>query len=927
VPDIPLDVSTKWGVWARRTDPVRIIHPAAIRLQTGYTHAAVQYTPGDDFLMTQNIHTIYLVHHSHTDIGYTQDQPIVWEMHSRFIDEALLLTEKYQDHATDGAFRWTVETTGVLDYWLRHATDDEIDRFIALEKSGRVEVTGMFANVTPLYDTDQLIESFQILRRLRNDYGFRIEYAMNCDVNGQNWPLTDVLLDVGIRGFTMAINTHFGGAFQPRPYTFQWEAPSGRTIPVNNGWPYDKAWREGVGRSQEEFDQRWQRLQAHLHAIGYPLPILLLQTYHPYGDNGSAFDFTPFLDEWNAHHEPRIVMATPRMWWQAVQDYADQLQTFRGDWTDFWNFGSISSAHEQRLNRLSRAQLRTADAVYGALNQVTPAPGWAHKAFARHRQAAWQHLNLWDEHTWGADVSVRLPENDDTRTQWYHKADYAHKARSLSTLLQREAVGDFARQVARANADDILLFNPLPWPRTIAGQVPYFVANPRGVASDSTAGRQHQDRKWMRRREDSWHRGEQYLLPPTAVPAFGYTVIPRDQLVSDKAARWLGEDAVVSNHRYVITFDRETGGITSLYDKTLDWELVPSGQRLNRYVHEEVADTAAEWARHMLFYQDWNAELAEIPTGWKTGWHARREGARRVIQHKVYQMPHGLLVTQALEAKGIDGTLTQEIFLPDYADYIECSAHWSMTLNTHPEATYLVFPFNVPDATARYDLGGQAVIAGDEQLPGVCRDYFTVQGWVDFNNGARGVRVATPENPLVQFGDFHFGHYQSEFTLEQAMLLGWVTNNYWETNFRAHQPGQVQARYRIQPYAGAFDEARAHQFGAEALYDLPVFQHLGEPLDADDPLPSTASLLSLPQGPVVVLHIKQAENNDSVIIRLLNASDREQSAQIGSGLLTIQSASVCDLLEQDGEALPVTSGAVQVKLPPRGLLALRCRFG
>ena len=46
--------------------------------------------------------------------------------------------------------------------------------------------------------------------------------------------------------------------------------------------------------------------------------------------------------------------------------------------------------------------------------------------------------------------------------------------------------------------------------------------------------------------------------------------------------------------------------------------------------------------------------------------------------------------------------------------------------------------------------------------PARCRDYFTVQGWVDFNNGEHGVTIATPENPMVQLGDFHFAHNQSE---------------------------------------------------------------------------------------------------------------------------------------------------------------------
>src|SRR6266852_3974663 len=119
------------------------------------------------------LETIYLVHHSHTDIGYTHDQPILWELERRFIDAAIDACERQmdQDDSADHAFRWVVETFGPLLHWLEHSSDRQIERFLRLERSKRIEVMGMFVHITPLADTAELVEMFQPIRRLRQDYG------------------------------------------------------------------------------------------------------------------------------------------------------------------------------------------------------------------------------------------------------------------------------------------------------------------------------------------------------------------------------------------------------------------------------------------------------------------------------------------------------------------------------------------------------------------------------------------------------------------------------------------------------------------------------------------------------------------------------------------------------------------------------------
>ncbi len=873
--------------------------------------------------MYEGIRTIYLIHHSHTDVGYTHDQPVVWDLHRRFLYAALDAAERTADADADHAFRWTVETTYPLLRWLESASSRDVERFVELARAGRIEVTAMPVNITPLYDTDQLAEALRPVERIRSELGLPVRYAMNSDVNGQNWPLVDVLLKAGIEGFTMATNIHFGGSPLWWPNAFRWQGPSGRSILAWNGWDYGFAHDLGVDRDLDGLRESWPRVDAWLRERRYPLPVLMLQLYDRFGDNGSASaTVSGFVREWNERvGEPRLRLALPSEWWAAVREHEGVLPAWRGDWTDYWNFGCGSSAREVAINRASRRRLRAADAASAALCGEHES---TREGAQGTRERAWRSLNLWDEHTWGADHSVWHPEYEDTTSQWHHKAHYAYEARSLSLLLQRDAVAELARRVERGPDDALLVFNPTQYPVRLSGPLPWHALHGiRGRGDDPTAPRHFLDRSSLAQPDTHPGSGGEisYLtVEPTDVPAHGYAVVSESD-VRTEAAR-VGDDAVVETASHRVELDRERGGILSWRSKRLGREVVDRDAPwpLGGWVREAPVPSPDLSHPRRAFWAPVERRLG-LERGWRPGWKAERTGPSRLLEHRAERLSDGVTITQRLEQPS-GRALIQRVYVPEHEEWIEIAAEWEMGLETDPEATYVAFPLAVAGPTARVDLGGQAMRVHEDQLPRACRDYYTVQGWADLSNEEMGVTVATPDAPMVQLGGFNFGANLESVELERPMILGWVTNNYWETNFRAHQPGWVRARYRLLPHTGPFDEAEAHRFASEASSPL-VFQHLHETPVEGTSWPREGSLLRLPSAPVLTLHVWP--DGDDICLRILNASDTSTETEVGSGVLGIDSAGACDLFGAPLSALEVRDGLVSLVLGPRELRTLRLR--
>jgi len=185
--------------------------------------ALVWATIFQPFIM--NIKELLLLHHTHTDIGYTHPQPVIWELHNRYLDEALDLCEQTAGWPEPCRMKWTCEVTGTFLHWLENAPEAQVRRLHALVRHGQISFGAMqFHWMLPL-PRDLFIESLRSVQIIRERFGAPVSVAIQHDVNGIPWSAVDVLNDAGIPHLLMGINIHMGGFPLQRLAIFRWAGP------------------------------------------------------------------------------------------------------------------------------------------------------------------------------------------------------------------------------------------------------------------------------------------------------------------------------------------------------------------------------------------------------------------------------------------------------------------------------------------------------------------------------------------------------------------------------------------------------------------------------------------------------------------------------------------------------------------------------
>ena len=806
---------------------------------------------------------VYILPHSHHDLGYTEAQADVEERQMRNIALGIDLARKTADYPEGSRFVWNLEVLWGADLYLQRKSAAEKAAFVDAVQKGWIALNGSYANeLTGLCRPEELLQLFRYGTELSAMTGTKLDAAMMSDVPGYTWGTVDAMAQAGIRYFSAAPNYfdrigRFMDTLQDKP--FWWVSKSGKAkvlfwIPwtgyaMSHVMTADDEW---VGKYQERMDD-----------VRFPYDISYVR-WAGHGDNAEPDPgIAEFTRAWNETYEwPKFTIASTSTAFAAFERrYGSQVPQLQGDLTPYWEDGAASSALETAINRNAADRLTQAATLFALCRPHAYKPD----AF----NDAWRDVLLFSEHTWGAAASVTQPEASMTVDQWSVKRAFALEAERKS----RELFAG-AKALSGLVQGKIDVVNTSSWSR---GGI---VLISRELSSAGDRVIDAHGRPLASQRLATGELATQIPEMP-GLSSARFTVTKGSP--TPPATLVAYQDGEIRNGHLRALIDQASGDIVELAASGSDGNLV---------------DTRAGWTLNefVLLQGDDVQNLG-------------KSGAATIIVEE-----NGpLIVSIRVESSApLCESLVRRVRLAADHDFLELDntvnkrrAGYASTTDDkgrHPvlkESIQFAFPFAVENGQLTVDVPFSQVRPELDQLPGSCKNWMPVSRWVDVSNTKGGITWVTLDAPLIEVGGITATKLNSQTDPEVWLrhldptqtFFSWAMNNHWGTNYRAWQEGPVTFRYALRPHKGV-DFARATQFATGLSQPLVV-------MAANGVLPAIGALLHVEPADVVVEELKPSADGHGWIVRLFNASDRPADVRLSwSPRAGVAETSRCNLAEE-----------------------------
>jgi len=847
--------------------------------------------------------TIYLAPHAHLDIGFTDYQAKIAEIHNRNVDRLLDEIEAHPE------MRFNLDGSWIVRQYLASRNKKTRERLLKLVHEGEVAVPAQFASLMTGYPTlEELIRSTDYTRQLHDKEGIPFDYANITDVPSYTWSYASVLAALGIRYFSAAANSDRGpillyGRWNTKA-PFWWQGPDGQKVLMSYSRQYSQLWFV-CGIPPQEANCR-QALPAFFQQ--YESPSYKPDTVLMYGSQFENTYLVPgereFVEKWNGQYAfPTIKLSTfPDFMRYIDQHYGSELETVKGDGGPYWEDGYGTDAHYLAMDRSSQQRAPSAEklstiATYFEKNASGPAD---------EIRAMWNDLVLYAEHTFTSWGGYSRPESEETLRQFEVKDHFAVDGRLRVNAVLDQALSQLADKI-RVPATAFVVFNPLNWTRSDL------------VETDLDAGDtilEYPGKTPVPFEVLARHAGYNHVrFLARDVPSLGYrcyqVVQPHLHASVPPEETSLPAINTLENACYRIEVDPQAGAIKSIFDKQLNRDIVDASSpyRFNQYLYVSGGDGETQ-----LVYMRKSLPLAKLAVTGSCG--GRVTSVRRT--------PYGQVLTYETSGPHAPSIAT-EIILFDGQKRIELVNRVHKDPVNVKEAVYFVFPVAAERPEFSYEIQNGWVDPAQDLLKGGNVAWFTVQHWVRVASASLSVGVVPVDSPLITLGDIVRGAWPEEFQPNAGTIFSYAMNNYWHTNFRRVQSGDYMFRYAVTS-GRDLSPAELARFGSAAMTPLEVGELVPNDKfdDPERPLPpGPSSFLEVDAPNVVVVNWKAADDGKGTIIRLLETGGTAATAHLTFPMFNVESAWRSNASEENQQPLNPSGHSLTVDLKPHEIATLR----
>ncbi|NVK53042.1 MAG: glycosyl hydrolase family 38 [Flavobacteriaceae bacterium] len=811
--------------------------------------------------------TIHLVQHSHTDIGYTRPQSEILAEHLRYIDDALDycdITDHYPDNAK---FRWTCEAAWTVREYLKSRPKQQINRLLKRIKEGRIEVTGMFFNFSEIVDETALAIQAKTLTQFKK-HGINVKTLMQNDVNGIGWCLIDYYYNTGVKYLTMGQHGHRARIPFNKPTSFWWESPSGKKLLAYRSEHYMHGNELSLTSGKiDVFGKNLSQYLAKLEEKNYPLNRISLQFSGYVTDNSPpSTKACDIVKEWNKKYEwPKLKLSLASEFMIHLEkSNSVKLSTKKVAWPDWWTDGFGSAMNETKTSRKTHSNMI---ATTGLLALAQAKGAKVSSELLSEINQCYDNLLFYDEHTFGAAESIRDPNSENSINQWRQKLSYVWSANQQSNLLREKVIGLIEPYIKKTKKPSITIFNTLNWKRSGIAEV--FIDHDILPIDKAYQIVDKNGNKIPTQIIKSRSEGSYWALWLKDVPPMGYTtcfIISTDTPLQKKQQRKTTSN-VFENNYYKVVISSKQKGIVSLIDKETNKELVDknSKHKLGNLIYETLDNrTQLERLTYLnrdTLYKPLDKKLTQL-SNFKFSQLKDGEIWKSVIFK-------GTLPNCADDSKGV----TIELRMYHHTKKIKLLYNMTKLANTNPEGLYVAFPFS--KGKLAFEAQGGVVYPGKNQLEGTASDWNTIQNFASVIGNNSQIVFSSNDIPLAQFGEINTGRYYYKYLPKKSHIYSWVLNNYWTTNFRASQEGELNWSYNLTSSTNN-SLSFATRFGVENKIPMIARANFG---NAKKDISLSNTIIDLNQqknlllvnarpssdGKGIILHLRETEGDHAIL--------------------------------------------------------------